>query len=275
MLTRHGILRERFADILTDALRASLLRLRGYRVDVMEFVESQHTPRNTLLRAVRTGARRRGRERAGGVRRRWSPPGRCGRGSQTFWASRGAWEAPPRSWCWRVPFVIGLADRGVRRTASEVFRFQDPAIVESSGLVVDGDLVVTTNDSGDTGRVFTVDRSGETVGGPVGRRTRSTSRRWRRPAGARCGSGDIGDNAGRPRLGRGHPGAGGRGDRTVDATPTGCVYPDGAARRRDAAGPPGTGRLYVVTKEVFGGTLRGPGRARRGRCTNRLRPVGR
>ncbi len=53
MLTRHGILRERFADTLTDALRASLLRLHGYRVDVMQFVESRHTPRNTLLRAVR------------------------------------------------------------------------------------------------------------------------------------------------------------------------------------------------------------------------------
>ncbi len=56
MLTRHGILRERFADTLTDALRASLLRREGYRVDVVEFVESAHTPRNTLLRAVRTCA---------------------------------------------------------------------------------------------------------------------------------------------------------------------------------------------------------------------------
>jgi SAM-dependent methyltransferase len=57
MLTRHGILRERFADTLTDALRATLLRREGYRVDVVEFVESAHTPRNTLLRAVRTGVR--------------------------------------------------------------------------------------------------------------------------------------------------------------------------------------------------------------------------
>ncbi|NYI80840.1 class I SAM-dependent methyltransferase [Nocardioides panzhihuensis] len=56
MLTRHGILRERFADTLTDALRASLLRLSGYRVDVVQFVESQHTPRNTMLRAIRTGS---------------------------------------------------------------------------------------------------------------------------------------------------------------------------------------------------------------------------
>ncbi|WP_109508120.1 class I SAM-dependent methyltransferase [Nocardioides speluncae] len=56
MLTRHGILRERFADTLTDALRASIMRLQGYRVDVVEFVESEHTPRNTMLRATRTGA---------------------------------------------------------------------------------------------------------------------------------------------------------------------------------------------------------------------------
>jgi SAM-dependent methyltransferase len=63
-LTRHGILRERFADTLTDALRASLMRLSGYRVDVMQFVDSKHTPRNTLLRAVRTG----GPVKGGGVR---------------------------------------------------------------------------------------------------------------------------------------------------------------------------------------------------------------
>ncbi|MBO0845510.1 MAG: SAM-dependent methyltransferase [Nocardioides sp.] len=60
MLTRHGILRERFADTLTDGLRASLLRLQGYRVDVMQFVGSKHTPRNTLLRGVRTGSPVRG-----------------------------------------------------------------------------------------------------------------------------------------------------------------------------------------------------------------------
>ncbi|HET6212945.1 MAG TPA: SAM-dependent methyltransferase [Micromonosporaceae bacterium] len=55
LLTRHGILRERFADVLTDALRAALLRLRGYTVDVVEFVDSAHTPRNVLLRARYTG----------------------------------------------------------------------------------------------------------------------------------------------------------------------------------------------------------------------------
>ena len=67
MLTRHGILRERFADTLTDALRAALMRIAGYRVDVVQFVESQHTPRNTLLRAVRTGSPVKG----GGVRKEY------------------------------------------------------------------------------------------------------------------------------------------------------------------------------------------------------------
>ena len=55
LLTRDGILRERFADTLTDALRAALLRTRGYRVEVVEFVGSEHTPRNTLIRALATG----------------------------------------------------------------------------------------------------------------------------------------------------------------------------------------------------------------------------
>ena len=56
-LTRHAIVRERFADVLTDSLRASLLRIHGYKVDVVEFVDSAHTPRNLLLRARRTGTR--------------------------------------------------------------------------------------------------------------------------------------------------------------------------------------------------------------------------
>jgi SAM-dependent methyltransferase len=56
MLTRYGIVRERFADVLTDALRASLLRLFGYRVEVVQFVGTEHTPRNTLIRAIHTNA---------------------------------------------------------------------------------------------------------------------------------------------------------------------------------------------------------------------------
>lgn len=56
LMTRYGIVRERFADVLTDSLRAAVLRQVGYRVEVVQFVDSQHTPRNLLLRAARTGA---------------------------------------------------------------------------------------------------------------------------------------------------------------------------------------------------------------------------
>jgi SAM-dependent methyltransferase len=56
LMTRYGIVRERFADVLTDTLRAAVLRQVGYRVEVVQFVDSQHTPRNLLLRAARTGA---------------------------------------------------------------------------------------------------------------------------------------------------------------------------------------------------------------------------
>jgi hypothetical protein len=55
LLTEHGILRERFADVLTDAARAALLRERGYDVEVVEFIDSAHTPRNALIRARHTG----------------------------------------------------------------------------------------------------------------------------------------------------------------------------------------------------------------------------
>lgn len=50
---RHGILSERTADIITDAFRALALRILGYRVDVVEFVNLEHTARNVLIRAVR------------------------------------------------------------------------------------------------------------------------------------------------------------------------------------------------------------------------------
>ncbi len=50
---RHGLLRERLADILTDAFRALALRVMGYRVTVCEFVTPEHTSKNLMLRAVR------------------------------------------------------------------------------------------------------------------------------------------------------------------------------------------------------------------------------
>src|SRR5262245_19444214 len=50
---RHGIMRERTADLVTDAFRALALRIMGYRTDIVEFVATEHTPRNLMIRAVR------------------------------------------------------------------------------------------------------------------------------------------------------------------------------------------------------------------------------
>ncbi len=52
-LTEYGILKDRFASLATDALRAQFLELHGYRTQVLEFIETEHTPKNLLLRAVR------------------------------------------------------------------------------------------------------------------------------------------------------------------------------------------------------------------------------
>ena len=50
---RYGILKERIAALVTDGLRAELLEHIGYRVQVLEFIDMEHTPKNILLRAVR------------------------------------------------------------------------------------------------------------------------------------------------------------------------------------------------------------------------------
>ncbi len=56
LLTRNGIMKERLGDLLTDALRMQIMKLRGYRVEAIEFVGGEHTPRNLMIRAVKTGA---------------------------------------------------------------------------------------------------------------------------------------------------------------------------------------------------------------------------
>lgn len=57
IITKHGLMKERISDLITDALRAQILRLLGYRVDVIEFIGGEHTPRNLMIRAVKTGAK--------------------------------------------------------------------------------------------------------------------------------------------------------------------------------------------------------------------------
>ena len=56
LITRYGIMRERLADLLTDAFRMQILKLRGFRVEAIEFVGGEHTPRNLMIRAVKTSA---------------------------------------------------------------------------------------------------------------------------------------------------------------------------------------------------------------------------
>lgn len=54
-LLRHGVLSERLGDILTDTFRALILRIMGYHTEVVEFVSTEHTAKNLLLRAVKRG----------------------------------------------------------------------------------------------------------------------------------------------------------------------------------------------------------------------------
>lgn len=54
ILSRYGIIRERTAALMTDAVRGNLLESEGYRTQVMEFVDMEHSPKNLLIRAVKS-----------------------------------------------------------------------------------------------------------------------------------------------------------------------------------------------------------------------------
>ena len=54
VLTRYGIVKERMSALMTDAIRANLLICAGYDTSILEFVDLSHTPKNLLIRAVRT-----------------------------------------------------------------------------------------------------------------------------------------------------------------------------------------------------------------------------
>ncbi|MHC1747085.1 MAG: SAM-dependent methyltransferase [Cellulosilyticaceae bacterium] len=54
-ILKHGILKERIAALLTDGLRAQMLECMGYKVNVIEFIDMTHTPKNILIRAIRKG----------------------------------------------------------------------------------------------------------------------------------------------------------------------------------------------------------------------------
>lgn len=136
-----------------------------------------------------------------------------------------------------------------------LFAFSDPTISEASGLTPLGNgLYATTNDSGDSGRVFTVDSDGDTVG----------VTRWAddpvdveglAPAGGnRVWVGDIGDNNSVRDSIRIAKVRVGRGERTVSPTVYELAYPDGPHNAESLLAHP-DGRLFVATKDWGGGSL--------------------
>lgn len=54
ILSRYGIVKERFSALLTDAIRGNLLTAAGYKTQLLEFVDLSHTPKNIMIRAVRS-----------------------------------------------------------------------------------------------------------------------------------------------------------------------------------------------------------------------------
>lgn len=55
IMTKYGLVKERFCALLTDSIRAQLLESMGYSVQIMEFIEMEHTAKNVLIRAIKHG----------------------------------------------------------------------------------------------------------------------------------------------------------------------------------------------------------------------------
>jgi sugar lactone lactonase YvrE len=173
-----------------------------------------------------------------------------------------------------APFAVGIllsrADAG-----NVELRFEDPEIVESSGLVAQDGLFVTMNDSGDVGRVFAVDPTDGETAGVTRWAGDPTDMEALAPAGdGGVWVGDIGDNTGARDSVRLYRVPVGIGDRDVTPQSWDLTYPGGARDAETLMADPVTGRLYIASKSVFGGTLYavpsnlGPG-------DNRLAAVGR
>ena len=61
-ILKYGLIKERMAALITDAMRAEYLESQGYDAQILEFIDMEHTPKNILIRAVRTGKKKQNRE---------------------------------------------------------------------------------------------------------------------------------------------------------------------------------------------------------------------
>lgn len=174
-------------------------------------------------------------------------------------------------------WASGLAGVMLAAVQSQVlFEFQDDRIAESSAIVDGGDVVFTINDSGDSARVFVVDKaSGETVGvttydddDPVDVEALASGpddSLW---------VGDIGDNDWeRSHITVYRMSTPDRTDQTVTPTAYELVYSDGPRDAETLLVHPRTGRLYLVSKGALGGTVYAAPRQLRTDRTNVLQPV--
>ena len=175
-----------------------------------------------------------------------------------------------------APFVLGMTTGTATEKAHPVFRFQDTAITESSGLVALGrGLVVTVNDSGDSARVFVVDTStGRTVGTTTWAGEPVDDEALAAAGPGRVWVGDIGDNTTSRDSIRVTLVPVSRGNHAGALASYELRYPQ--HRSYDAEtllAEPGTGRLFVVTKGVLGGRIYAAPKRLSADGPNQLRPV--
>lgn len=64
LLTKYGIIKERTAALMTDAIRGSLLEASGYQTQILEFIDMSHTPKNLLIRALKKNIPEKKREQS-------------------------------------------------------------------------------------------------------------------------------------------------------------------------------------------------------------------
>ena len=53
-MLKHGIIKEKLSSLITDSLRANVLEILGYQVQLLEFIDMEHTPKNILIRAIKS-----------------------------------------------------------------------------------------------------------------------------------------------------------------------------------------------------------------------------